>query len=222
MAFRQKNRSTLADQRAGSYTLARFQFPSLVPPVSNVTHILSAIEQGDPHAADQLLPVVYEELRRLAAQKLGQEKPGQTLQATALVHDVYIRLVDVQKAQHWNSRGHFFAAAAEAMRRILIERARRKGRIRHGGGLRRADLLSAEVAEPAHDEQVLLLDEALARLAAARPQAAEVIRLRFFAGLTLEEIAPLLGLSARTTRRLWVFARAWLRRDIERSNDPPS
>jgi RNA polymerase sigma factor (TIGR02999 family) len=190
--------------------------------MSDVTRILSAIEQGDPHAAEQLLPLVYDELRKLAAQKLSQEKPGQTLQATALVHDAYIRLVDVEKAQQWNSRGHFFAAAAEAMRRILVERARRKGRIRHGGGLRRADLLDAEVAAPSDDEQVLLLDEALARLAAVRPQAAEVVKLRFFAGLTLEEIAPLLALSPRTTRRLWVFARAWLRRDIERSNGPVS
>jgi RNA polymerase sigma factor (TIGR02999 family) len=190
--------------------------------MSDVTRILSAIDQGDPHAAEQLLPLVYEELRRLAAQRLGQEKPGQTLQATALVHEAYLRLVDVQQAQHWNSRGHFFAAAAQAMRRILVERARRKGRIRHGGGLRRLDLLDAEVPAPAEDEQVLLLDEALVRLAAARPQAAELVQLRFFAGLTLEEIAPLLALSPRTARRLWAFARAWLLRDMERANDPES
>jgi RNA polymerase sigma factor (TIGR02999 family) len=187
--------------------------------MSEVTRILSAIEEGDPHAGEQLLPLVYGELRKLAARKLANEKAGQTLQATALVHDAYLRLVDGEKAQHWNSRGHFFAAAAEAMRRILVERARRKGRIRHGGGLRRADLLDAEVPAPADDEQVLLLDEALARLAAARPQAAELVKLRFFAGLTLEESAPLLGLSPRTTRRLWVFARAWLRRDMERASE---
>ncbi len=190
--------------------------------MSEVTRILSAIEHGDPCAAEQLLPLVYEELRKLADLRLAQEKPGQTLQATALVHEAYLRLVDVGQAQQWNSRGHFFGAAAEAMRRILVERARRKGRIRHGGGRQRADLLDAEVAAPTDDEQVVLLDEALTRLAAARPQAAELVKLRFFAGLTLEEIAPLLALSPRTTRRLWAFARAWLRRDIERANEPPS
>jgi RNA polymerase sigma factor (TIGR02999 family) len=166
------------------------------------------------------LPLVYDELRTLAAQKLSQEKPGQSLQPTALVHEAYLRLVDTDQAQAWNSRGHFFAAAAEAMRRILVERARRKGRIRHGGGLRRAGLFDPQVAAPVDDKQVLLLDEALTRLVAARRQAAELVKLRFFAGLTLEQIAPLLGLSPRTTRRLWVFARAWLRRDMERSNDP--
>jgi RNA polymerase sigma factor (TIGR02999 family) len=190
--------------------------------MSEVTRILSAVEQGDPHAAEQLLPLVYEELRQLAAQRLSQEKPGQTLQATALVHEAYFRLVDVEQAQHWNSRGHFFAAAAEAMRRILVERARHKGRLCHGGGLRRVDLLDAEVAGPTDDEQVLLLDDALVRLAAARPQAAELVKLRFFAGLALEEITVILGLSERTCRRLWVFARAWLRRDMERSSEPAS
>jgi RNA polymerase sigma factor (TIGR02999 family) len=190
--------------------------------MNDITGILSAIEQGDPHAVDQLLPLIYEELRKLAAKKLAQEKPGQTLQPTDLVHEAYLRLVDVEKAQHWNSRGHFFAAAAEAMRRILVERARHKGRIRHGGGRRRMDLLDAKVAAPTDDEQVLLLDEALARLAAARPQAAELVKLRFFAGLTLEEIAPLLSLSPRTARRLWAFARAWLRRDMERANESTS
>jgi RNA polymerase sigma factor (TIGR02999 family) len=190
--------------------------------MSDVTRILSAIEQGDPHAAEQLLPLLYDELRKLAAQKLAQEKPGQSLQATALVHDAYIRLVDVEKAQHWNSRGHFFAAAAEAMRRILVERARHKGRIRHGGGRRHMELLDAEVAAPTDDEQVLLLDESLARLAAVRPQAAELVKLRFFARLTLEAIAPLLSLSPRTARRLWAFARAWLRRDMERANQSTS
>jgi RNA polymerase sigma factor (TIGR02999 family) len=186
--------------------------------MSEVTRILSAIEDGDPQAADQLLPLVYDELRKLAAQKLAHEKPGQTLDATALVHEAYLRLVNVKQEQHWNGRGHFFAAAAESMRRILVERARQKERIRHGGGLRRVELLDAEVAAPADDEQILLLDEALSRLAAARPQAAEVVKLRFFAGLTLEEIAPLLALSPRTARRLWIFARAWLRRDMERGN----
>jgi RNA polymerase sigma factor (TIGR02999 family) len=186
--------------------------------MSEVTRILSAIEGGDPRAAEQLLPLVYEELRKLAAQRLAQERPGQTLEATALVHEAYLRLVDGDQAQHWNSRGHFFAAAAEAMRRILVEQARRKGRVRHGGGLRRVDLLDAEVAAASSDdEQLLLLDESLTRLAAARPQAAELVKLRFFSGIMVEEAAPLLGLSPRSARRLWVFARAWLRRDMERA-----
>ena len=189
--------------------------------MSDATQILSAIEQGDPSAAEQLLPLVYAELRRLAAARLAREKPGQTLEPTALVHEAYLRLVGA--GDHgWNSRGHFFAAAAEAMRRILVERARRKGRVQHGGGRRRVDLLDADVVAPTEDEQVLLLDDALARLAAVRPRAAELVKLRFFAGLTLEEIAPLLALSPRSTRRLWVFAQAWLRRDMERSSEPAS
>jgi RNA polymerase sigma factor (TIGR02999 family) len=212
--------SLLAGRRTVSYTPARSRLVHvLVAPMSEVTRILSAIEEGDAHAAEKLLPLVYSELRMLAAQRLAQEKAGQTLQATALVHEAYLRLVDVERAQAWNSRGHFFAAAAEAMRRILVERARRKGRIRHGGRLRRADLLDAEVAAPTDDEQILHLDEALGRLAAARPQAAELVKLRFFGGLTLEEVAPILGLSPRTSRRLWAFARAWLRRDMERSSE---
>ncbi len=197
--------------------------------MADVTQILSAIERGDPHAAEQLLPLVYEELRRLAAQKLAQEAPGQTLQATALVHEAYLRLVQSPQReqgvvqQHWDSRRHFFAAAAEAMRRILIEQARRKGRQRHGGGLRRVELLEEEVAviTPC-EEQVLLLDDALTRLAGIRPQAAEVVKLRFFSGLTIGETAPVVGISPRTARRLWVFARAWLRREIERLADPKS
>jgi RNA polymerase sigma factor (TIGR02999 family) len=190
--------------------------------MTDVTQILSAIEQGDPHAAEQFLPLVYDELRKLAAAKLAQENVGQTLEATALVHEAYLRLVDVENAQQWNGRGHFFAAAAEAMRRILVERARRKGRLRHGGGRQRVDLLDAEAAAPTDDDQILLLDDALGRLAATRPQAAEVVKLHFFAGLTLEDIAPLLALSPRSTRRLWAFARAWLRRDMERSSEPAS
>jgi RNA polymerase sigma factor (TIGR02999 family) len=189
--------------------------------MTDVTRVLSAIEQGDPLAAEQLLPLVYEELRRLAAQKLAHEKPGQTLQATALVHEAYLRLVGGETPQRWDSRRHFFAAAAEAMRRILVEQARRRGRLRHGGGLQRVDWLDVEIAAtPCDDEQVLLLDEALVRLAAVRPQAAALVQLRFFSGLTLEEAAPLVGLSPRGARRLWVFARAWLRRDMERSVDP--
>jgi RNA polymerase sigma factor (TIGR02999 family) len=190
--------------------------------MSDATQILSAIEQGDPSAAEQLLPLVYAELRRLAAARLAREKPGQTLEPTALVHEAYVRLVDVKRAQHWNSRGHFFVAAAEAMRRILVERARRKGRIQHGGGLRRVDLLDADAVAPTEDEQVLLLDDALARLAAVRPRAAELVKLRFFAGLALDEIAPLLAISPRSTRRLWVFAQAWLRREMGRSQEPTS
>ena len=190
--------------------------------MTDVTRILSAIEQGDPHAAEQLLPLVYEELRKLAAQKLAQEKPGQTLQATALVHEAVLRLIDVEKFPHWGSRGHFFSAAAEAMRRILIEQARRKGRQRHGGGRQRVELLEQEVATTPGDEQVLLLDDALNTLADIRPQAAEIVKLRFFSGLTIEETASLVGISPRTARRLWVFARAWLRREMERLAGPKS
>lgn len=188
--------------------------------MSEVTRILKSIEQGDPHAASQLLPLVYDELRRLAAEKMAQEKPGQTLQATGLVHEAYLRLVDTERAQHWDTRGHFFAAAAEAMRRILIEQARHKQRERHGGGLRRVDLFAEEVAVTPCDEQVLLLDEALTRLAGVRPQAVELVKLRFFSGLTVDEAAPIVGISSRTARRLWVFARAWLRREMESLDNP--
>src|SRR5438046_6819083 len=188
--------------------------------MSDVTRILSQIEQGDSAAAEQLLPLVYDELRKLAAVKLAQEKPGQTLQATALVHEAYLRLFGSPDNLLWQSQRHFIGAAAEAMRRILVENARRKGRIRHGGGLRRADLPDMEMAASADHEQVLLLDEALTRLAAVRPQAAELVKLRFFSGVTVEEAAPMLGLSPRSARRLWAFARAWLRRDMERASDP--
>jgi RNA polymerase sigma factor (TIGR02999 family) len=190
--------------------------------MNDVTRILSAIEQGDPQAAERLLPLVYDELRKLAAQRLAHEKPGQTLQATALVHEAYVRLVEGEEAQRWNSRGHFFAAAAEAMRRILVEQARRKGRQRHGGGLKRVDLLAEEVAATPGDEQILLLDEALTRLAGLRPQAAELVSLRFFSGLTVEEAATVVGISPRTARRLWVYARAWLRREMESLGDHAS
>jgi RNA polymerase sigma factor (TIGR02999 family) len=186
-----------------------------VMPMNDVTRILSAIEQGDSNAAEQLLPLVYEELRKLAAQRLAEEKPGQTLQPTALVHEAYVRLVDVDFVQPWDSRGHFFAAAAEAMRRILVEQARRKGRERHGGGLKRVDLLADEIAATPSDDQILALDAALTRLAAVRPQAAELVKQRFFSGLTVDEAAPVVGVSPRTARRLWVFARAWLRREME-------
>jgi RNA polymerase sigma factor (TIGR02999 family) len=178
--------------------------------MSEVTHVLHAIEQGDPQAAGRLLPLVYDELRKLAAAKLAQEKPGQTVQATALVHDAYLRLVGAEGARHFNSQGHFFAAAAEAMRRILIENARRRKRLRHGGGRRRLDLEALDLAceEPLDD--LLALDEALQRLQAEEPEAAGVVRLRYFAGLTAEQAAAALGLSLRTANRHWAYARAWL------------
>jgi RNA polymerase sigma factor (TIGR02999 family) len=178
--------------------------------MSEVTRILSAIDQGEPDAAKQLLPLVYNELRKLAAQRLAREKPGQTLEATALVHEAYLRLVDVDKAQHWHSRGHFFAAAAEAMRRILIEQARRKNRLKHGYGHRRIDLDSGCMvsAEPSFD--LLALDEALSRLAENEPAKAELVKLRFFAGLTMPEASAALGISLATAERYWIFAKSWL------------
>jgi RNA polymerase sigma factor (TIGR02999 family) len=182
--------------------------------VNDVTQILSAIEQGDPSAAEQLLPLVYDELRRLAAEKMAQEKPGQTLQATALVHEAYVKLVDVEAARRWHSRGHFFAAAAEAMRRILVDRARRKRSRKRGGDRVRVDLDEAKLA--AEDfEEVLAVDEALAALAAADPQAAELVKLRYFAGMSIPEAAEALTLPPRSADRLWAYARAWLRRAIQ-------
>jgi RNA polymerase sigma factor (TIGR02999 family) len=183
--------------------------------MNEVTRILSAVEHGDPHAAEKLLPFVYEELRKLAALRLAQEKPGQTLQATALVHEAYLRLVDVEKAPHWDSRGHFFAAAAEAMRRILVEQTRRKRRVCHGGGKQRLDLDEAcALVQPPSDD-LLALDEALSRLAALNPVRAEVVKLRFFAGLTLPEVAQALGLSLPTVERYWTAARAWLYAELK-------
>ncbi|MHC4402211.1 MAG: ECF-type sigma factor [Planctomycetota bacterium] len=182
--------------------------------MSDVTRILSAIEQGDPSAAGQLLPLVYDELRRLAAQKMAQEEPGQTLQATALVHEAYIRLVDVEKAQRWDSRRHFFAAAAEAMRRILVENARRKGRQRHGGDRKRDDLCDFDVVGLPLGDEVLDLDEALTQLADHEPRSAELAKLRLFAGLTLDETALALDISLRTAKRDWAYARAWLGRAL--------
>jgi len=178
--------------------------------MSDVTQILSAIEQGDPHAADQLLPLVYEELRKLAAMRLAQEKPGQTLQATALVHEAYLRLVDVEKAQHWNSRGHFFAAAAEAMRRILVENARQRRSGKRGGRLRRLDFEEAQsLAEPPADD-LLALDEALGQLALEDPTKAELVKLRCFAGLSHQDAAQALGISRATADRYWAYAKSWL------------
>jgi RNA polymerase sigma factor (TIGR02999 family) len=182
--------------------------------MSDVTHILSAIEKGDPSAAEQLLPRVYEELRKLAAQRLAQEKPGQTLQATALVHEAYLRLVDVEKAQHWNSRGHFFAAAAEAMRRILIGNARRTHAQKRGGQARRVDLDGIEVADRQASAKLLAMEDALVRLAEKDSVKAELVKLRYFAGLTNQEAAAILGISTATAERYWSYARAWLQNEI--------
>jgi RNA polymerase sigma factor (TIGR02999 family) len=183
--------------------------------MSDVTQILHAIEQGDPHAASQLLPLVYDELRTLAAHRLAQQTPGQTLQPTALVHEAYLHLVGDPAGHDWDSRGHFFAAAAEAMRRILVENARRKGRRKRGGGLTRLDLGAAEqLAVPEVREDLLALDEALTKLASADPQAARLVELRYFAGLPIPEAAQALGVSSRTADRLWAFARVWLLREV--------
>jgi RNA polymerase sigma factor (TIGR02999 family) len=182
--------------------------------MSDITQILAEIEDGDPAAADRLLPLVYEELRKLAAAKLANERPGQTLQATALVHDAYLRLVDVERAQQWNSRGHFFAAAAEAMRRLLVERARSKKRIRHGGGRQRIDLDSQLCILADGDETLLAINDALERLAAEEPEAAQAVKLRYFAGLTIEETAAAMNISVRTVNRHWTYARAWLYREL--------
>jgi RNA polymerase sigma factor (TIGR02999 family) len=198
--------------------------------MNEVTRILSAIEHGDQQAAGELLPLVYDELRKLAAQRMSNESPGQTLQATALVHDAYLRLVDVDHPQHWNGRAHFFAAAAEAMRRILVDRARRVRRARHGGGRARLDLdrldpaqlvsdPSSDAARDVHD--LLALDEALARLEAEEPAAAAVVKLRYFAGLTIQEAADALGIAVRTANRHWAFAKAWLYQQLNHSPGDP-
>jgi RNA polymerase sigma factor (TIGR02999 family) len=184
--------------------------------MSDVTHILSAIEQGDPHAAEQLLPLVYGELRKLAAAKLGQEKPGQTLQATALVHEAYLRLVGGDDEQQWQSRGHFFAAAAEAMRRILLNRARDKRRLKRGGGRQRLDLSRIEIALDTDPEELLALGEALEKLSDTDKIAAQLVNLRFFAGLSLKQAAESLGIAQRTAERQWAFARAWLYDQLRR------
>jgi RNA polymerase sigma factor (TIGR02999 family) len=182
-----------------------------VPPVSEVTRILSAIEQGDPQAADQLLPLVYAELRQLAAAKLAQEQPGQTLQPTALVHEAYLRLVDVDRAQHWNSRGHFFAACAEAMRRILVESARRRAALKRGGASAREALDASAIAAPEPDDELLAVHDALDDLARTDAQAATLVKLRFFGGMTMAEAADAVGLPVRTAQDVWAYARSWLR-----------
>jgi RNA polymerase sigma factor (TIGR02999 family) len=183
--------------------------------MTSVTRILSAIEAGDPLATEQLLPLVYDELRRLAAQKLARESPGQTLQATAVVHEAYLRLVDTEVIQHWNSRGHFFAAAAEAMRRILVERARHKRSQKAGGGRRRLDLADIEPAVAERGVDLLALSEVLDKLAVHNRRQAELVKLRFFAGLTIEQAAKVLGISTSTADTDWAYARCWLRLEIE-------
>jgi RNA polymerase sigma factor (TIGR02999 family) len=183
--------------------------------MADVTQILSQIEQGDPSAAEQLLPLVYDELRRLAAAKMAQEKPGQTLQATALVHDAYVRLVDGHAAMHWDSRRHFFAAAAESMRRILVEAARRKKSLKHGGDRGREALSDIEIAAPDSLGDLCEIDEALVRLREVDQEAAELVCLRFFAGLTSKQAADAMGISPRTADRLWAYARTWLLKAIQ-------
>jgi RNA polymerase sigma factor (TIGR02999 family) len=182
--------------------------------MNDVTQILSQIEQGDPKAAEQLLPLVYEELRQLAAAKLAHEKPGQTLQATALVHEAYLRLVKDGQAPHWDSQGHFFAAAAEAMRRILIDRARRRQRPRHGGDRQRVDFDSCFAATDATPDSLLAIDEALQRFAQESPEKAALVKLRYFAGLRLSEAAAALRISDATAKRYWAYARAWLYNEL--------
>ncbi len=189
--------------------------------MSDVTQILSQIESGDPSAADQLLLLVYDELRKLATQKMAKEHSGQTLQASALVHEAYIRLVDVNKAQHWNSRGHFFAAAAEAMRRILVESARRRQLEKHGGGRKRVELGDADPAYTSRDDEILSVDEALRQLATEDPKAAQLVELRYFAGLSVAEAAELLGIARSTAYEHWAFARASLRIKLQMDSADP-
>ena len=189
--------------------------------MNDVTRILVAVEQGDSRASEQLLPLVYQELRALAARRLAQEQPGQTLQATALVHEAYVHLVQAGAERHWDSRGHFFAAAAEAMRRILVDQARRKRTERHGGRLHRCSL-DSDVAAEAPDEELLALDEALTRFAAEHPEQAELVKLRYFAGLSIEDAARAQGISPATAKRRWAFARAWLFRAITAGERPSS
>jgi RNA polymerase sigma factor (TIGR02999 family) len=183
--------------------------------MSDVSHILSAIEHGDPQAAEHLLPLVYDELRKLAAQKLALEKPGQTLQATALVHEAYLRLLGPDQSPRWNGLGHFFAAAAEAMRRILIESARRRRAEKRGGGMAREELDESGIVAPEAPDDLLALDEALEKLAQIDPLAAQLVKLRYFAGLTIPQAAGMLDISPRTADRLWAYARAWLHQAIQ-------
>ncbi len=187
--------------------------------MSEVTQILQRIESGDPSAAEQLLPLVYDELRKLASAHMANEQPGQTLQATALVHEAYLRLVDVEHQQQWDSRGHFFAAAAEAMRRVLIENARRKRRVRHGGEARRVDLDPDRVSRPDRRNDLLALDDALVRLEQVDARKATLVKLRYFAGLTMQDAANALGISLATAERDWRYARVWLLRELRESSE---
>ena len=184
--------------------------------MNEITQVLQRIQQGEPSAAEALLPLVYEELRKLAAQKMAQEPGGQTLQPTALVHEAYLRLVDAAQRQRWDGRGHFFAAAAEAMRRILVERARRKKAVKHGGGRRRLDADTVALVAPEIDDDLVAIDEALDRLAAFDPVKAELVKLRYFAGLTIEECADALGISCATAKRYWAYSRVWLFEQVSR------
>jgi RNA polymerase sigma factor (TIGR02999 family) len=196
--------------------------PVIFDRMNEVTRILNAIDHGDAHAAEQLLPLVYDELRKLAAQKMAGEALGQTLQPTALVHEAYMRLVDADKVQHWNSRGHFFAAAAEAMRRILIENARRKKRPKHGGDRQRVDLEHADLARLDSSAELLVIDDAINQLAAEDAQAAQLVKLRYYAGLSVEQAAELVGISRSTAYEHWAYARAWLLREVRgRPNRAP-
>ena|SRR5207253_23120 len=188
--------------------------------MTEVTQILSAMECGDAHAAEQLLPLVYAELRRLATVRLARESPGQTLEATALVHEAYLRLVDVEKAQHWNSRGHFFAAAAEAMRRILVDNARRKKSLKYGGGWKRVDLDDPDLVYRSSDQDLIDMEDALDSLAGEAPDAAQLVRLRHFAGLSIEEAAEMVGIPRSVAYEHWAYARAWLRCRLQGDNPP--
>ena len=190
--------------------------------MTDVTQILSQIEDGDPSAAEQLLPLVYDELKKLASAKMARENPGHTLQPTALVHEAYLRLVDVDKAHHWDSRRHFFSAAAESMRRILVEKARRKGRLKRGGDLKQEPLVDAEIEVETSSLDLIALDEAMTKLAADSPEKAEIVRLRFFAGLSHAEVSEILGVSVITVKRHWRYARAWLLRTIGGSENSSS
>jgi RNA polymerase sigma factor (TIGR02999 family) len=188
----------------------------MVAKMPDVTQLLSAIDAGDPRAGEQLLPLVYEELRKLAAAKMAQEMPGQTLQATALVHEAWLRLGGMETPQAWNGRGHFFGAAAEAMRRILVDRARKKGRIRHGGALQRVDLEHVTIATEDSDDTVLAIHEALEKLALESPQKAEIVKLRYFTGMENQEVARALGISLTSVERSWAYARSWLHRELKK------